>query len=125
MVRLVLTGIVSASDGGGEMDNKTEADLNEAAKQEADAEQPTAKQFIKRLEAVNPPPINTYTLEEDGAHFKISIHPRASLRRQAMAWLASFRAEELDGEVFRLPKASWKNTEVAKTLDKLFGLSPN
>ncbi len=96
------------------MKNKTEAD---------DQSLPTAKQFVGRLEA--PPPINTYTLEEDGAHFKISIHPRASLRRQAMAWLASFQAEELDGEVFRLPKASWKNAEVAKTLDELFGLSPN
>ena len=68
---------------------------------------------------------DTYTLEEDGAHFKISIHPRASLKRQAMSWLASLGAAELDGEVFRLPKASWKNAEVAKTLDELFSLSPN
>jgi len=117
---------------GAVMEKKTEANHNEvleAAEQAetkgSDAERPvpTAKQFIERLEALNPPPINTYTVEEDGDHYKISFHPRASSRQHAMRWLAAFGAVELPGEVFRLPKASWKNAEVAKTFLELLGLS--
>ena len=99
------------------MEKKTEANHNEVLEAAEQAETkgsdavrpvPTAKQLIERLEAIDPPPQDTYTKEEDGEHYRISIHPRASLRPQAARWLAGFGGVDLGGEVFRLPATSWE-----------------